>query len=87
MSNSSAPCSGGTQADYNRFWANVRAGQIHWNRPTTTDLAAAPLGGIGLSGNFRPGGYYTADACAYPVSSVETESLRVLIGAGFAPDF
>jgi succinylglutamic semialdehyde dehydrogenase len=78
---------GGTQADYNRFWANVRAGQIHWNRPTTTDLAAAPLGGIGLSGNFRPGGYYTADACAYPVSSVETESLRVLIGAGFAPDF
>ena len=77
---------GGTQAEYNMFWANVRAGVIHWNRPTISELPAAPLGGVGMSGNFRPSGYYAADCCAYPVSSAEIEAPRALIGTGFAAE-
>ncbi len=73
---------GGTPQDYNRFWANVRAGVVNWNRPTIGETAAAPFGGIGLSGNNRPGGYYTADACAYPVASAEMEQPRASIGVG-----
>jgi succinylglutamic semialdehyde dehydrogenase len=75
---------GGTQQDYGQFWARVRAGQIHWNRTTTASLPAAPLGTVGVSGNFRAGGVYMTDACAYPVASAEAESPRAAIGAGFA---
>ena len=73
---------GGSPQDYNRFWANVRAGVVNWNRPTIGETAAAPFGGVGLSGNNRPGGYYAADSCAYPVSSVEMEQPRATIGVG-----
>ena len=73
---------GGTPQEYNRFWANVRAGVVNWNRPTIGEAAAAPFGGIGLSGNNRPGGYYAADSCAYPVSSSEMEQPRANIGVG-----
>lgn len=73
---------GGSPQDYNRFWANVRAGIVNWNRPTTGDVPAAPFGGIGLSGNHRPTGYYAADYCAYPVSSAEMEQPRAMIGVG-----
>jgi len=77
---------GGTQEEYNRFWANVRTGLTHWNRATITELPGVPSGGIGLSGNFRPGGYYEADSCAYPVSSSEMDHPRAMIGTGFAPE-
>ena len=73
---------GGTPQEYNRFWANVRAGVVNWNRPTIGEAAAAPFGGIGLSGNNRPGGYYTADSCAYPVASSEMEQPRATLGVG-----
>jgi succinylglutamic semialdehyde dehydrogenase len=73
---------GGSPQDYNRFWANVRAGVVNWNRPTIGTSAAAPLGGIGLSGNHRPSGYYAADYCAYPVASAELEQPRAMIGLG-----
>ena len=73
---------GGSPQDYNRFWANIRAGVVNWNRPTIGESAAAPFGGTGLSGNNRPGGYYTADSCAYPVSSAEMEQPRATIGVG-----
>ncbi len=74
---------GGTPQEYNRFWANVRAGLVSWNRPTTSDLPAAPFGGVGLSGNHRPGAFYAADNCAYPVSSAELEQPRAILGTGF----
>jgi len=77
---------GGTQEEYNRFWANVRTGLTHWNRATITELPGVPSGGVGLSGNFRPGGYYEADSCAYPVSSAEMDHPRAMIGTGFAPE-
>ncbi len=73
---------GGSPQDYNRFWANIRAGVVNWNRPTIGENAAAPFGGTGLSGNNRPGGYYMADSCAYPVSSAEMEQPRATIGVG-----
>ena len=73
---------GGTPQEYNRFWANVRAGIVNWNRTTTGPSHAAPMGGIGLSGNHRPSGYYAADYCAYPVASGEIEQPRAMIGVG-----
>ena len=50
----SASLIGGSPEDYGRFWANIRAGIINWNRPTNGASSAAPFGGIGLSGNHRP---------------------------------
>ena len=73
---------GGTPQDYNRFWANVRAGIVNWNRPTNGAPSSAPFGGVGLSGNHRPSAYYAADYCAYPVVSTEEEQARASIGIG-----
>ena len=78
----SASLVGGTPQDYNRFWANIRAGIINWNRPTNGASSAAPFGGVGLSGNHRPSAYYAADYCAYPVASAEMEQPRASIGVG-----
>jgi succinylglutamic semialdehyde dehydrogenase len=79
----SASLVGGNPQEYNRFWANVRAGIINWNRPTNGASSEAPFGGIGLSGNHRPAAFYAADYCAYPVASAEMEQPRASIGAGF----
>ncbi len=73
---------GGSPEQYDRFWANVRAGVINWNKPTNGAPSNAPFGGVGLSGNHRPSAYYAADYCAYPVTSSETETLRGTIGEG-----
>jgi succinylglutamic semialdehyde dehydrogenase len=67
---------------YDRFWANVRAGVINWNRPTNGAPSNAPFGGVGFSGNHRPSAFYAADYCAYPVTSVEAESTRAVISEG-----
>ncbi|WP_199803460.1 succinylglutamate-semialdehyde dehydrogenase [Erythrobacter rubeus] len=78
----SASLIGGSPEDYGRFWANIRAGIINWNRPTNGASSGAPFGGIGLSGNHRPAAYYAADYCAYPVASTEMEQPRATIGVG-----
>ncbi len=78
----SASLIGGTPQEYNRFWANVRAGIINWNRPTNGASSDAPFGGVGLSGNHRPAAFYAADYCAYPVASSEIEQPRAAIGVG-----
>ncbi|MEO6717439.1 MAG: succinylglutamate-semialdehyde dehydrogenase [Novosphingobium sp.] len=74
---------GGNPQEYNRFWANIRAGIVNWNRPTIGAAPGAPFGGIGLSGNHRPSGFYAADYSAYAVASAEMEQPRATIGAGF----
>ena len=79
----SAALIGGTPADYNRFWANIRAGIVNWNRTTDRGSDAMPFGGIGLSGNHRPVGGYAPDFCAYPVASSEVEQPRAMVGVGF----
>jgi succinylglutamic semialdehyde dehydrogenase len=73
---------GGDPAMYDKFWANVRAGVINWNRPTNGAPSNAPFGGIGLSGNHRPSAFYAADYCAYPVTSSEAERVRAQIAQG-----
>ncbi len=78
----SASLIGGSPDDYGRFWANIRAGIINWNRPTNGASSSAPFGGIGLSGNHRPAAFYAADYCAYPVASTEMEQPRASISVG-----
>jgi succinylglutamic semialdehyde dehydrogenase len=67
---------------YNRFWANIRAGIVNWNRPTNGAASNMPFGGVGWSGNHRPAAWYAADYCAYPVVSNEADSARASIGIG-----
>jgi succinylglutamic semialdehyde dehydrogenase len=50
---------------------------IHWNRPTTGASSQLPFGGIGLSGNHRPAGYWSADYCSYPVAVMEAEKVAM----------
>jgi succinylglutamic semialdehyde dehydrogenase len=78
---------GGSPELYDRFWANIRAGVINWNKPTNGAPSNAPFGGLGLSGNHRPSAYYAADYCAYPVTSSEAESARASIGVGLRDPF
>ena len=73
---------GGSPELYDRFWANIRAGVVNWNKPTNGAPSNAPFGGVGLSGNHRPSAYYAADYCAYPVTSSEAEQARASIGVG-----
>jgi succinylglutamic semialdehyde dehydrogenase len=73
---------GGSPEMYDKFWANVRAGVINWNKPTNGAPSNAPFGGIGLSGNHRPSAFYAADYCAYPVTSNEADRARAAIGEG-----
>jgi succinylglutamic semialdehyde dehydrogenase len=61
---------------YDRFYNRVRAGVINWNRPLTGASSTLPFGGVGLSGNHRPGAYFAADYCSYPVASLESPRLE-----------
>lgn len=60
--------------DWAIFQKMIRAGIVNWNKPTTGASGKAPFGGRGASGNYRPGAYYAADYCAYPMASVSEES-------------
>jgi succinylglutamic semialdehyde dehydrogenase len=73
---------GGTPAMYDKFWSEVRAGVINWNKPTNGAPSNAPFGGVGLSGNHRPSAFYAADYCAYPVTSSEADLTRASINDG-----
>jgi succinylglutamic semialdehyde dehydrogenase len=78
----SASLIGGSPSHYDRFWANIHAGIVNWNKPTNGASSAAPFGGVGISGNHRPSAYYAADYCAYPVVSSEADQPRASIGVG-----
>ena len=73
---------GGSPDMFERFWGQVRAGVINWNKPTNGAPSNAPFGGVGLSGNHRPSAFYAADYCAYPVTSVQANQARGTIGQG-----
>ena len=73
---------GGTSDLYDKFWTNVRAGVINWNKPTNGAPSNAPFGGVGISGNHRPSAFYAADYCAYPVTSSEADRARAALGEG-----
>ncbi len=61
--------------DFHHFLRHVRAGVINWNRQMTGASGRLPFGGVGLSGNHRPSGYFAADYCSYPVASLESHTL------------
>ncbi|MEJ7776961.1 MAG: succinylglutamate-semialdehyde dehydrogenase [Sphingomicrobium sp.] len=73
---------GGSPEMFERFWGQVRAGVINWNKPTNGAPSTAPFGGVGLSGNHRPSAFYAADYCAYPVTSAQANNARGTIGQG-----
>ncbi len=62
---------------WEKFYALSHAGIINRNKPLTGASGAAPFGGTGCSGNHRPGAYYAADYCAYPVASMTGEQLTL----------
>jgi succinylglutamic semialdehyde dehydrogenase len=57
---------------YEIFKRDIRAGVLAWNKPLTGASSQLPFGGIGQSGNHRPGGYFAADYSSYSVASLET---------------
>jgi succinylglutamic semialdehyde dehydrogenase len=57
---------------YQKFQAQIRAGVLAWNRSLTGASSHLPFGGIGNSGNHRPGGYFAADYAVYAVASLES---------------
>lgn len=62
---------------YERFYQSIHAGIVNWNRPTTGASSRLPFGGVGLSGNHRPSGYFACDYCSDPVASLETDKLTL----------
>lgn len=73
--------SAGLISDSDERWAEfldtIRAGIVNRNRSITGASSSAPFGGPGDSGNLRPSAYYAADYCAYPVASMERDSVAL----------
>ena len=61
---------------FDLFYARVRAGLLHFNRPTNGASGALPFGGVGYSGNHRPSGFWAVDYCSYPVATLESVRVR-----------
>lgn len=66
-----------SQALYEQFWQESRAGIVNWNKQLTGASSAAPFGGVGASGNHRASAYYAADYCSYPVAGLETPTIAL----------
>lgn len=65
------------QSSWEYFYPRINAGIVNFNRPLTGASGAAPFGGTGASGNFRPGAYYAADYCAYPIASMSSDKTEL----------
>jgi succinylglutamic semialdehyde dehydrogenase len=65
------------EEQYRHFRHKIKAGIINWNHSLTGASSSAPFGGLGHSGNHRPSAYYAADYCAYPVASLEENTLKM----------
>lgn len=66
-----------TKERYYYFLRRIRAGLVNWNVSLNQTAPNLPFGGIQESGNHRPSGFYAADYCSYPVSSVEKKQLEI----------
>lgn len=62
---------------FDRLLLEARAGIVNWNKPLTGAASTAPFGGVGASGNHRPGAWYAADYCAWPMASLESPALAL----------
>ncbi len=69
------------RSDYDQFYREARAGIVNWNQQLTGASSAAPFGGVGSSGNYRPSAYYAADYVAYPMASVENPEDKLTMPA------
>ena len=62
---------------FERLLVEARAGIVNWNKPLTGAASSAPFGGTGASGNHRPGAWYAADYCAWPMATLESPTLTL----------
>lgn len=62
---------------WEQFYRRIRAGVVNWNRETTGASGRLPFGGTGLSGNYRPNGFFAVDYCSYPTASIELDRLAI----------
>ena len=60
---------------FDRFYREIRAGVINFNRPLTGASSQLPFGGVGCSGNNRPSAYFAADYCSFPVASLQSDRI------------
>jgi succinylglutamic semialdehyde dehydrogenase len=67
--------------------SRIRAGVINWNAPTVGASGKLPFGGVGLSGNHRPAGAFSALYCAWPVAILEGGAVDPGKPAVSAPGF
>lgn len=63
-----------SDAAYEQFFRECRAGCINRNTGTAGASSKLPFGGLGHSGNNRPAGAYSVDYCAYPVANMIEKS-------------
>ena len=63
--------------EFETFYKNIKAGVINWNTALTGASSQAPFGGLGISGNHRPSGFFAADYCTFPVASMQSSSLQL----------
>ena len=59
---------------FTTFQKHIRAGIVNWNRQITGAFSTSPFGGVGVSGNFRPGAYFASDYTAWPMASIKSSS-------------
>ncbi|HFO2558756.1 TPA: succinylglutamate-semialdehyde dehydrogenase [Klebsiella pneumoniae] len=62
---------------FEQLLTEARAGIVNWNKPLTGASSNAPFGGVGASGNHRASAYYAADYCAWPMASLEAETVAM----------
>lgn len=62
---------------FERVLIEARAGIVNWNKPLTGASSAAPFGGVGASGNHRASAFYAADYSAWPMASLESDSVTL----------
>ncbi len=67
-----------SEADYHYFVDRIRAGIVNWNRQTTGASGRLPFGGVGLSGNHMPSGFFASDYCAYRLPLWKPRNCRPL---------
>jgi succinylglutamic semialdehyde dehydrogenase len=69
-------------AEYERFFREVRAGCINRNTGTAGASGKLPFGGLGHSGNHRPAGAFSVDYCAYPIANMVEQGNAAAVPEG-----
>lgn len=58
---------------FERFRDRAFSGMFNWNRSTNNASSNLPFGGVGRSGNYRPGGSHTPRSVTYPMAVQQNE--------------